>query len=88
MGIEPITLFDAETLKKESETSSKANIIAHLKNESKNVDAIILWLDCDREGENICFEVLEICSPNLKNKQNVFRANFSINKTRNIKGYQ
>jgi len=38
-----------------------------------------LWLDCDKEGENICFEVLDICRRNIPNsrRQRVFRAKFS-----------
>ena len=39
-------------------------------------DTLILWLDCDREGENIAFEIIEIAqkvNPNL----NLLRARFS-----------
>jgi len=47
---------------------------------SNKCDFIVLWLDCDKEGENICFEVLEICKnniPNSKKTQRVYRAKFS-----------
>lgn len=39
----------------------------------------VLWLDCDREGENICFEVIENTHRLLRHGpgQRIFRAHFS-----------
>ena len=70
-------LFDAPTIRK----PTKESTCRHLQNESKKATHIILWLDCDREGENICFEVLQNVLPNLtKNNRGqklVYRARFS-----------
>lgn len=51
----------------------------HLQAVSRGVDYVVLWLDCDKEGENICFEVLDICRKNIvsSKRQRVFRAKFS-----------
>lgn len=49
-----------------------------LQNQAKNVDAIILWLDCDREGEAICDEVRTAClDGNQRLRDKVYRAKFS-----------
>jgi midasin (ATPase involved in ribosome maturation) len=47
-----------------------------LQEEARRCQWLILWLDCDREGENIAFEVVDICrssNPRLT----IWRARFS-----------
>ncbi|KAF6259333.1 DNA topoisomerase [Scenedesmus sp. NREL 46B-D3] len=53
--VDPLELFGAETVK--GEANPKAHVCRHLQGEGKGADYLVLWLDCDREGENICFEV-------------------------------
>ncbi|CDW89802.1 dna topoisomerase 3-beta-1-like [Stylonychia lemnae] len=75
--MDPKSLFEAPTVRR---LDNSSRIIAkHLQAVSSGIDYMVLWLDCDKEGENICFEVLDICRRNIPSskKQRVFRAKFS-----------
>jgi DNA topoisomerase III len=63
----------------------KKPLSENLMNLARQCQAVILWLDCDREGEAIAFEVLEICQSGNRNLQ-VFRAQFSAFTKRDIEG--
>ncbi|GAB4821904.1 hypothetical protein N2152v2_008950 [Parachlorella kessleri] len=83
---DPATLFDAPTVK--NEANPKAHVCRHLQGEAKGCDYLVLWLDCDREGENICFEVIDNTVRWMSRVagQQVFRARFSAISAPEIKG--
>ncbi|KAL5716005.1 DNA topoisomerase [Ranunculus cassubicifolius] len=73
---DPFDLFTAPTVK--SESNPKAHISRHLSQEARGCGHLVLWLDCDREGENICFEVIECTGFDRKgDERRVYRARFS-----------
>jgi DNA topoisomerase-3 len=82
-GTNPLGLFDCKVYK----TFNKAGeqLKATLEREIRNCDGLMLWLDCDLEGENIAFEVLNCCekaNPRIAGK--VYRAKFSALNERDI----
>ena len=91
-AVDPAELFDAPIVRK----ANSGGTVKHLQSEAKGVDFIVLWMDCDREGENINFEVLSICQKFMnggdddKSAYNrVYRAYFSaINPSDIKKAYQ
>lgn len=47
-----------------------------LEREIRSCNSLIIWTDCDREGENIGYEVINLCK-NIKPNIQVWRAKFS-----------
>jgi len=81
---DPKELFDCKVVKKV--TGGSGRVRAALECEARKADCLVLWLDCDREGENICFEVMDAVMPRLRqslrgdlssSNDNVWRAKFS-----------
>ncbi|KAI3498467.1 hypothetical protein L1887_34242 [Cichorium endivia] len=71
---DPVDLFQAPIRKHVPE--DKLDIKKTLEEEARRCQWLVLWLDCDREGENIAFEVVEVCS-NANSHLNIWRARFS-----------
>ncbi|KAJ6225386.1 hypothetical protein RDWZM_003931 [Blomia tropicalis] len=75
----PINMYDANVIKLESRPDIK--MVDFLKREAKGCKYLVLWLDCDKEGENICFEIIDslndVMTISMSNPQTVFRAHFS-----------
>ncbi|XP_071536469.1 DNA topoisomerase 3-alpha isoform X2 [Panulirus ornatus] len=74
LGCSPLQLFDAPVVKGCSQDMEP--IKRTLEREARAASRLIIWTDCDREGENIGFEIIDVCKavkPSLK----VLRAKFS-----------
>ncbi|XP_054464313.1 LOW QUALITY PROTEIN: DNA topoisomerase 3-alpha [Anoplopoma fimbria] len=70
----PVLLFDAEVEKYCPDNMKQ--IKRTLEKEVRQCQALVIWTDCDREGENIGFEIIDVCKAVKPNLQ-VFRAKFS-----------
>ncbi|XP_020823025.1 DNA topoisomerase 3-alpha [Phascolarctos cinereus] len=70
----PLVLFEAQIEKYCPENF--VDIKRTLEKEARQCQSLVIWTDCDREGENIGFEIIHVCKavkPNLR----VLRARFS-----------
>ena len=54
----PLDLFELPIVKRVKE--SNRDLKMQLEAEARKCQWLILWLDCDAEGENIAFEVMEV----------------------------
>ena len=57
---DPADFFDMPVVKQEDATSSKLQVVDHLRALAADCDHLVLWLDCDAEGENIAFETIGV----------------------------
>ena len=72
---DPFKLFDAEV--KQSVAPDKQAIAANLSTEAKKCQQLMIWTDCDREGENIGAEIVSVCrkaNPTIQIKRARFSA--------------
>lgn len=76
--VDPAVLFTAGSEKKE--TTPKLRMREFLSREAEGCRYLVLWLDCDKEGENICFEVIDAVRGSIHDLtlgKTVLRAKFS-----------
>ncbi|KIK69127.1 hypothetical protein GYMLUDRAFT_637030 [Collybiopsis luxurians FD-317 M1] len=71
---DPFTLFDAPSVTKVPD--DKKAIEKNIFTEARSADTLMIWTDCDREGEHIGAEIAEVCR---RSKRNIVvkRARFS-----------
>ncbi|XP_023163918.2 DNA topoisomerase 3-alpha isoform X2 [Drosophila hydei] len=72
-NVDPRSLFDAPIRKSVSE--NYLPIKRTLEREVRGCQGLIIWTDCDREGENIGYEIIDVCRairPNLTIHRAIF----------------
>ncbi|KAH8274166.1 hypothetical protein KR044_013327 [Drosophila immigrans] len=73
-SVDPRSLFDAPIRKTVGEDYQ--GIKRTLEREIRGCQGLIIWTDCDREGENIGYEIIEVCRA-IKPNLTIYRASFS-----------
>lgn len=82
MSCHPVTLFSADIEK--YVTQDMTGIKRTLEKECRPCQALVIWTDGDREGENIGYEIINTCLA-VKPSLTVYRAKFSEITDRSIK---
>ena len=57
----PIPQLFTEPVKQQP-TDNGRYLIDNLSHFTRDADVLVLWLDCDTEGEAIAYEVIDICN--------------------------
>ena len=71
---DPVSLFSCPIEKIVPENRSKIKLT--LEQQSRTVQKLVIWTDCDREGENIGQQIADVCT-SIKPNLDVYRARFS-----------
>ncbi|CAJ1946564.1 unnamed protein product [Cylindrotheca closterium] len=79
---DPSDFFRLPIVKQEESTTSKLRVMDHLRALAADSDHLVLWLDCDPEGENIAHEVIAVTRRAIEAKEGgaadrIHRAKFS-----------
>ncbi|KAL6599193.1 prokaryotic type I DNA topoisomerase [Neocallimastix californiae] len=78
----PSKLFEAPIIRNIYKNAK--SIAENLRKESRDAQKLIIWTDCDREGENIGSEISDVCKENNR-YIDVYRARFSVVQDREIR---
>ena len=70
---DPAELWDAPVVS----VPTSGAVLKNLRETAGGGDALLLFLDCDREGEAIAFQVIDVCQPHLRRGAPIRRATFS-----------
>jgi len=70
---DPFDLFETQVVRKEIDYE----VVMNLREAAVGCDSVLLWLDYDNEGENICYEVFGIVYDLIKRKNSIKRVKFS-----------
>jgi len=62
------------------------DVARNLELEARSAQALVIWTDCDREGENIGYEIVQVCQK-VNPRLEVWRARFSVVQARYIRMY-
>ena len=57
---DPSEYFRLPVVKQEESSTGKLRVVDHLRALASDCDHLVLWLDCDAEGENIAHEVIGV----------------------------
>ena len=66
---DPSEYFRLPVVKEEEGSTSKVRVVEHLRALAAEADHLVLWLDCDAEGENIAHEVIGVTRRALEQKR-------------------